>query len=267
MGKFNSKGKGKRILLAVTGFVTGVLLSGSVMSGIKADSVFESENYKYGTLTKVQGEAVTRTALTGNEWIGKDGNLDITSVNNEADSVNAIPYADMETAYYGAKDYNREGSSYYKLLTGEGEKWDLNVYDNPTLAAEEDDFINDSYVKDSSAGWKEVELPAGWTHYGFDKPIYTNSRMPFEESANFPEVPKSNNPTGLYRKTFTLSDSDFTNAGRVYITFAGVESAYYVYLNGKEVGYSEDSYDQHTFDITDLVNEDGENLLAVKVIK
>ena len=77
------------------------------------------------------------------------------------------------------------------------------------------------------------------------------------------------NPVGLYRKTFALSDSLEAlrqENGRIYINFQGVESAYYVYLNGHAVGYSEDSYSPHSFDITDYL-VDGENLLAVEVHK
>ena len=64
----------------------------------------------------------------------------------------------------------------------------------------------------------------------------------------------------------SVSDEMKAENRRIYISFQGVESAYYVYLNGKEVGYSEDSYSPHRFDITDYLIE-GENLLAVKVHK
>lgn len=92
--------------------------------------------------------------------------------------------------------------------------------------------------------------------------------MPFEESTEFPLAPTKKNPVGLYRKTFTVKDSMLQKNGKVYITLGGVESAYYLYINGKEIGYSEDSYDPHTFDITDALNDPGkENVLAVKVYK
>lgn len=92
--------------------------------------------------------------------------------------------------------------------------------------------------------------------------------MPFESSADFPQAPTEKNPVGLYRKQFTVKDSMLQDNGKVYITLGGVESAYYLYVNGVEVGYSEDSYDPHTFDITDLLHAKGEkNTLAVKVFK
>lgn len=92
--------------------------------------------------------------------------------------------------------------------------------------------------------------------------------MPFRESTEFPLAPTHKNPVGLYRKTFTVKDSMLQDNGKVYITLGGVESAYYLYINGTEAGYSEDSYDPHTFDITDLLNKKGEpNTLALKVFK
>ena len=79
-------------------------------------------------------------------------------------------------------------------------------------------------------------------------------------------APVNHNPVGLYRKTFTVKDGLKTKGRRVYISFQGVESAYYLHVNGKEVGYNEDSYRPHEFDITDYL-VDGENLLVVKVHK
>lgn len=67
---------------------------------------------------------ITRKSLTGREWTGEDNNLDITSVNTLPDSSNLVPYADIASAYAGAKDYARDKSSYYQLLTGEGQDWE-----------------------------------------------------------------------------------------------------------------------------------------------
>ena len=81
-----------------------------------------------------------------------------------------------------------------------------------------------------------------------------------------PKAPTNYNPVGLYRKTFTVGDDLLKDNNRIYIHFQGVESAYYVYVNGKEVGYSEDTFSPHKFDITDYL-VDGENTLAVEVHK
>lgn len=251
------------------------MLSGSVPEGLCFVSVkasqgdsFASEAFTYGKLPASEAVENTRQQCTGAEWKGTGNNLDITSVNTMPDSSNLIPYADMETAYKGARDYAREGSAYYQLLTGKGQDWDLTVLDSPAEADALGSFESENYVEQQDQGWKSVELPASWTSYGFDHSIYTNSAMPFEENTKFPLAPTEKNPVGLYRKSFTVNDSMLQDNGRVYITLGGVESAYYLYINGVEVGYSEDSYDPHTFDITDLLKEKGEpNLLAVKVFK
>ncbi len=232
------------------------------------DDTFSSAAFTYGNLPASEAVKITREKCTGNEWKGTDNNLDVTSVNTMPDSSNLIPYADMETAYRGARDYAREGSAYYQLLTGKGQNWDLTVVDSPAEAEALGSFESEAYTVSQEQGWKSVELPKSWTSYGFDHSIYTNSRMPFEEDVDFPLAPTGKNPVGLYRKSFTVNDSMLQDNGRVYITLGGVESAYYLYVNGVEVGYSEDSYDPHTFDITDLLKEKGEsNLLAVKVFK
>lgn len=232
------------------------------------DSAFQNDAFSYGAIAGTKAKAVERKATTGKEWTGEGNNLDITSVNTLPDSSNLIPYADMKSAYLGARDYAREDSKYYQLLTGKGEKWDLTVFDCPADAQNAGEFQKVNYQKKEADGWKSVELPASWTSFGFDYPIYTNSAMPFEDSKDFPLAPVTKNPVGLYRKTFKVNKDMLQDNGKVYLTFAGVESAYYVYVNGQEVGYSEDSYDHHSFDITDLLNPVGQdNTLAVKVLK
>lgn len=254
----------------MSAMIVGVLPEG--MGAVKVTAVQEdsyaSDAFSYETLPASDALKTTREACTGKEWTGTDHNLDITSVNTMPDSSNLIPYADMQTAYLGARDYAREGSAYYQSLTGEGQNWDLTVLDSPAQADALGAFESVTYTENPDDGWKSVELPASWTSYGFDHSIYTNSAMPFEESTEFPLAPTEKNPVGLYRKTFTVGDSMLQDNGKVYITLGGVESAYYLYVNGVEVGYSEDSYDPHTFDITDLLKEKGQsNVLAVKVYK
>lgn len=237
------------------------------LAAAKEDS-FASDVFHYGEIPASTVTAVTRAKCSGAEWKGTGNNLDITSVNTLPDSSNLIPYENVEKAYIGARDYAREASAYYQSLTGKGENWDLTVLDSPAEAEALGRFESVEYQKKEKDGWKSVQLPASWTSYGFDHTIYTNSQMPFEENVDFPLAPVKANPVGLYRKSFTLQDSMLQENGKVYLTLGGVESAYYVYLNGKEIGYSEDSYDPHTFDITDLLNKKGEeNILAVKVFK
>lgn len=256
------------LVLLVVQLPTGMNLEQYAKAVENQKDAFVSDAFNYQKLPASDAMKVTREKCTGNEWKGTDDNLDITSVNTMPDSSNLIPYADMETAYIGARDYEKEGSDYFQSLTGEEENWDLTVLDSPEKADALGAFESTTYTKNEEDGWKSVQLPCSWTSYGFDYSIYTNSQMPFQEGAEFPLAPTKENPVGLYRKTFTVNDSMLQDNGKVYITLCGVESAYYLYVNGVEVGYTEDSYDPHTFDITDLLNEKGqENLLAVKVFK
>ncbi|MCR5587674.1 MAG: DUF4981 domain-containing protein [Lachnospiraceae bacterium] len=254
--------------LAVSLVFSGV--SGNVSTKISAaeEDFFVGEELKFSSLPEEEVLSSSKAECTMDEWKGIDNNLNITAVNTMPDSSNLVPYADVESAYIGARDYKKEGSKYYQCLTGENEKWDLTVFASPAEADALDGFQNPNYTENEADGWKEVILPASWTSYGFDHSIYTNSAMPFEESTDFPLAPTEKNPVGLYRKNFKVNDSMLQDNGKVYITLAGVESAYYLYMNGELVGYTEDSYDPHSFDITSFLNPKGEeNTLALKVYK
>jgi beta-galactosidase len=97
---------------------------------------------------------------------------------------------------------------------------------------------------------------------GYDKPIYTNVQMPIPNTPPF--VPKEDNPTGLYRQTFTIPEG--WNGRQIFICFDGVESAFYLWVNGQAVGYSQDSRLPAEFDLTDYVQA-GENELRAMVIR
>jgi beta-galactosidase len=114
-----------------------------------------------------------------------------------------------------------------------------------------------------AARWATIPVPSNWMLHGYDYPIYVNIRYPFSP-AKPPLVPRDYNPVGSYRRTFRVPESW---AGRqVFLHFAGVNSAFYVWLNGVQLGYSEDSRTPAEFNITRHLRP-GENLLAVEVIR
>lgn len=233
---------------------------------------------------------VNDVKFTHNEYTGLtvDGihNEDVFGINREEASVfstTGILYDSVEKAIAGARDYDREGSAYFQKLTGlDQADWSLTVLKNAEEAEAEAyrDFYKPGYEifsesaarnRDHSYGiWKDgLQLPASWEYYGFDYSIYTNTNVPWQaeddrSTGSCPAAPVNFNPVGLYRKTFTVDEGLKSSGGRIYLNLQGVESAYYVYINGREVGYSEDSFDPHSFDVTDYL-VDGENLLAVKV--
>ncbi|MBO4492972.1 MAG: DUF4981 domain-containing protein [Ruminococcus sp.] len=225
-----------------------------------------------GTLFPVAANAAG-ISFTGSEWTGKNGAEDVFAVNREAASCNPVPYHDTKTAVDAVWDYNaRERSDYMQLLTGEDQNWDLVVVQNSQQAQTHINAgcFKPGYQPSSNQGWKTVQLPKSWTCQGFDYSIYTNINEPwqakYDSNVPVPQAPTNYNPVGLYRKKFTVDNTMRQSGRRIYIEFDGVESAYYVYINGQSVGYSEDTFSPHRFDVTDYLT-DGENTLAVEVHK
>ena len=114
----------------------------------------------------------------------------------------------------------------------------------------------------STRKWGKIEVPGSWELQGFDAPIYTDTRYPFPP--NPPYVPTDYNPVGAYIREFTIPAG--WEGMDVFLDFEGVESAYYVWVNGELAGYAEDSRLPSHFNITKLLKK-GNNRLAVKVFR
>lgn len=114
-----------------------------------------------------------------------------------------------------------------------------------------------------ATGWDKIDVPSNWELNGYGTAIYTNIRYPF--TVNPPHIDHRDNPVGSYITEFTLPES--WNDQKIILHFGGSSSATYVWVNGKEVGYSEDSFLPFAFDITGHVNRSGKNKLAVKVLR
>ncbi len=111
------------------------------------------------------------------------------------------------------------------------------------------------------AGWDKIEVPSCWEMKGYGTPIYTNSTYPFP---NRPPFITRTNPVGSYFRTFEIpADWD---GKQIILHFGGVSSAFYVWVNGKMVGYSEDSCLPAEFDVTEKVQK-GKNTVAVQVFR
>lgn len=235
----------------------------------------ESGNVDDAKFTHKEWTGTTYEDVNGNTVKGAD----VYDINREEASMFAstsVIYDTVDKAINGAVNYNKAASKYVQFLTGAEEKdWSLVVLQNQDLALGDTykDFYKTEYNTALAENWKSnLKLPCSWTRQGFDFSIYTNVQMPwqskYDKNVSVPNAPVNYNPVGLYRKNFDVTDEMLSADGRVYLSFQGVESAYYVYVNGKEVGYSEDSYSPHSFDITDYLTENGkDNLLAVKVHK
>ncbi|PMM25975.1 beta-galactosidase [Vibrio lentus] len=138
-------------------------------------------------------------------------------------------------------------------LNGE---WKFKLFDAPELVSEESVSV---HFDDSL--WEKIEVPSNWQMQGFDKPIYTNVKYPFDDKPPF--VP-TDNPTGLYRTRFNCTEQALLDTHR--LTFDGVNSAFHLWCNGKWVGYSQDSRLPAEFDVSDYLQA-GDNILAVMVLR
>jgi len=172
--------------------------------------------------------------------------------NKEPGHATLMPYGDFSSAIAG----DRHASPFCRLINGTWRfKWAPNPSSTP-VGFEDPDYADDD--------WDRIEVPGNWQLQGdYDPPMYTNVQYPFAID-DCPAVPRDDNPTGSYRTTFMVSPE--WSGRTVYIVFEGVESAFYLWINGKEVGYSQGSRLPAEFNITPYVR-DGENTLAVRVLR
>ncbi len=189
---------------------------------------------------------MTPSLFSADDW----QNPLVTGINKQPGHVPLGVYISAEQALA----CDRGASPFHKLLNG---TWKFRL--SPAPGQVPDRFFDPAF---DDAAWASINVPGNWQLQGFDdKPIYTNVAYPF--IPNPPYVPEEN-PTGCYRRSFTI---DPGWAGRsIYLSFESVDSAFYLWVNGKEVGYSQDSRLPAEFEITSFVQE-GENSLAVQVMR
>jgi beta-galactosidase len=154
-----------------------------------------------------------------------------------------------------AQTCNRRLSRYLQPLNGE---WMFHLARSPlTVPA---GFWDDSF---DTADWGTISVPVNWQLQKgcWDRPIYTNCVYPFQP--NPPFVPEEN-PTGCYRRTFSVPPD--WKGRTTFLVFESVDSAFYVWVNGQQVGYSQDSRLSAEFDITSYLRQ-GANTLSVQVMR
>jgi beta-galactosidase len=183
------------------------------------------------------------------EW----DNVSIFKVNVEKPHTTMIAYPSPALAAGG----DRVRSPWFRSLNG---SWKFNCADSP--ATRPVDFYRQDFI-DSS--WRTIPVPSNYQFHGCDIPIYTNVAYPFPmDPRGAPVVPKEKNSVGSYRTTFILPN-DWTGR-RVFLHFDGVDSAFYLWVNGTKVGYNEDSRTDAEFNVTPYVKA-GKNLIAVEVYR
>ncbi len=171
--------------------------------------------------------------------------------NKEDPTVLLVPYADAGQAALRDPD----ASPFFRSLDG---TWKFGFRINPSLAPK--DFFVPAY---DDAGWDDIPVPSNWQTEGYDRLIYRNVPMEFTPY-DPPHVPDDINPTGLYRRWFDVPGE--WNGRRIYLHFEGMQSAGFVWVNGKYVGYHEDGMTAAEFDVTAKL-QPGRNLVAVMVLR
>ncbi|MEM1214202.1 MAG: glycoside hydrolase family 2 TIM barrel-domain containing protein [Bacteroidota bacterium] len=154
----------------------------------------------------------------------------------------------------------REDSPWFKSLNG---TWDFHFVANATE-------VPQGFTTDEQLKWQPITVPGNWELQGFGKAIYTNWDYPFEP-VNPPYIPTDktadqhrSNPVGIYRRSFELPQQ--WEARRVIIHFGGVSSAFYLWVNGQRVGYSQGSRLPAEFDLTPYL-QSGENTIHAEVYR
>jgi len=181
-------------------------------------------------------------------------------------AVNRMPMRSSAFAYENgllASKRLKEKSAYYLSLNG---IWKFNWVQDPRMRPE--GFFQNNY---DDTKWDNFKVPANWETNGYGLPIYVNQLYEFAgknltgKSLNPPfDIPVDNNPVGSYRKHFKLPEN--WKGRQIFIHLGAVKSAFFIWINGVKVGYSEDSKLAAEFDITKYVKP-GDNTVALQVYR
>ncbi len=178
--------------------------------------------------------------------------VQVTSVNKEPARTAFMTYTDRDAAL--SMDY--ANSKYYKLLNGvwkffvvEGYRW------WPADGPEADVDV---------WGWQDINVPGNWEVQGFGVRVYVNLNYDFRRYDPQPPLLPEMTPVGVYRRNFEIPAEWLERD--IFLHIAGAKSGVYVYVNGKEVGYNEDSKNPAEYLINNYVNE-GDNVLTLKIFR
>lgn len=171
--------------------------------------------------------------------------------NQEPPHVPLVPFNSVETAL---KNLWANSPNYISLNKVWKFNWAINLNEAPT------DFYEEDYDVSS---WDDIEVPSNWQMKGYGWNIYRNVPQEFSPY-DPPHVPDEINPVGSYRTTFFVPEN--WNGKQVFLHFDGVQSAAFVWVNGKYIGYDQGSKTASEYNVTPFIRP-GDNTLAVKVIR
>ena len=180
--------------------------------------------------------------------------IQTTSVNADTRRTEVIYYANRDDALQ--KGFRE--SENYRSLNG---TWDFKYFDDHRVMEAIPGVMEGKPAIDR---WDKIQVPGNWEVQGYGIPIYTNIQYDFWPVDPQPPMLPEAVPAGLYHRTFTVPAA--WNGREVFLNLCGSKSGTYVYVNGREVGYSEDSKDLARYRITDFL-KDGENDLVLRIYR
>ena len=193
--------------------------------------------------------------------IAKAQTLDAILENPQVVEINKLPARASFFAYESKKLANKnsiEDSENYLSLNGLWKfNWTRSPKDRPI------NFYKEDY---NTSNWKDIPVPSNWELEGYGIPIYTNIPYPFsfKTTPTPPDIPDGYNPVGSYKRTINIPDS-WSNK-EVTIHLGAVKSAFYIWVNGKKVGYSQGSKLPAEFNLTSYLRK-GANSIALEVYR
>lgn len=215
---------------------------------------------KYNSVMTKQGVSLLVAIVCANLGFAESAerpawqDLEVLQQNVEKPHASMMTYPDAATALENARATSYAASPWYRSLDGD---WRFQWSENP--ASRPVDFWKPDY---DTSHWDTIPVPSNWQKHGYGTPIYTNSVYPFPYDP--PHPPVEYNPVGSYVRTFTLPD-DWDGRSTI-LHFEGVNAAFYLWVNGEMVGYSEGSRTPAEFDISPYLKA-GANHLAVEVYR
>ncbi len=187
----------------------------------------------------------------------------------EITAVNRLPMRPRLVSYKNRAQALQElhtESPWFKSLNG---SWDFSLFEDPDSCLEFiGDYIDvklddsDDFADSNQNVWDKITVPGNWTMQGYNHPHYTNVQMPFPD---LPPHTPDKNPTGLYRKVFSLQKG-WENR-RTVLHIGGAESMVLVWLDGKFVGLGKDSRLESEFDLTPFLTDEHKHELLLMVIQ
>ncbi|MDG1729158.1 MAG: glycoside hydrolase family 2 TIM barrel-domain containing protein [Algibacter sp.] len=204
------------------------------------------------TIVSCKDEIIEKPIYTAEKWENPEWeNPEIFQINRVQPTASFYRYKTAESAL---KNNNWQNSPLYKSLNG---TWGFYYADS--VQARPKEFYKEGF---DIQGWETISVPSNWEMKGFGIPVYTNIKYMFP--ANPPYIPHNINNNGSYKRDFEISED--WDGKDIYLHFAGVSGAMYVWLNGEFVGYNEGSKTAAEFNITKLAKP-GKNTISVQVLR